>query len=104
MQGLAVSPTAILSGDTVDVTWNDANTGNAAVDSAFVDNLTVVNTTTGATLLDTDVAYNPALPGTSPIGPGGSFPQAYSFTLPQGYRGHRQPLGHRHDRRRQSDL
>ena len=87
VQGLAVSPTAILSGDTVDVTWNDANTGNAAVDSAFVDNLTVVNTTTGATLLDTDVPYNPSLPGVSPINPGGSFPQAYSFTLPQGYPG-----------------
>ena len=34
VQGLAVSPTTILSGDTVDVTWNDANTGDAAVDSA----------------------------------------------------------------------
>ena len=58
-----------------------------AVDSAFVDNLTVVNTTTGATLVDTDVAYNPSLPGISPIDPGGSFPQAYSFTLPQGFAG-----------------
>ena len=100
MQGLAVSPTTILSGDTVDVTWNDANTGNAAVDSAFVDNLTIVNTTTGATLVDTDVAYNPSLPGISPIGPGGSFAQAYSFTLPQGYPGAGKPCGDRHDRRR----
>ena len=48
VQGLAASPTTILSGDTVDVTWNDANTGNAAVDSAFVDNLTIVNTTTSS--------------------------------------------------------
>ena len=53
----------------------------------FVDNLTVVNTTTSATLVDTDVAYNPSLPGISPIGPGGSLPQAYSFTLPQGFAG-----------------
>ena len=30
VQGLAVSPTVIMSGDTVDVTWNDANTGYVA--------------------------------------------------------------------------
>ena len=29
VQGLSVSPTTIQSGDTVDVTWNDANTGSA---------------------------------------------------------------------------
>ncbi len=87
VQGLAVSPTTIRSGDTVDVTWNDANTGDAAVDSEFVDHLTVVNTTTSATLLDTDITYNPALPGNSPIGPGGSLPRSYSFTLPPSFAG-----------------
>ncbi len=87
VQGLAVSPTTILSGNTVDVTWNDANTGNAAVDSSFVDNLTVVNTTTNATLLDTDITFNPTLPGNSPIVAGGSVAQAYSFALPQGFAG-----------------
>ena len=87
VQGLAVSPTTIRSGDTVDVTWNDANTGYGAVDSEFVDNLTVVNTTTSATLLDTDITYNPAVPGTSPIAPGGSLPRSYSFTLPQSFAG-----------------
>ena len=85
--GLSVQPTNLVSGSTLTVTWNDANTGNAAVDSEFVDHLTVVNTTTSATLLDTDITYNPALPGNSPIAPGGSVPQAYSFTLPQGLAG-----------------
>ena len=87
VQGLAVSPTTILSGDTVDVTWNDADTGNAAVDSEFVDNLTVVDTTTSATLVDTAITYNPALPGNSPIAPGGSLPRSYSFTLPASFAG-----------------
>jgi len=87
VQGLAVSPAAITSGSTIQVTWNDANTGNAPVDSAFVDNLTIVNITTGATLLSTDTGFDPTLPGNSPIDPGSSQPQAYSFTLPQGYPG-----------------
>ena len=87
VQGLSVSPTTIQSGDTVDVTWNDANTGSGAVDSEFVDNLTVVNTTTSATLLDTDITFNPASPGNSPIGPGGSLPRSYSFTLPTSFAG-----------------
>ena len=87
VQGLAVSPTSPTSGSTVQVTWDDANTGNAPVDSAFVDNLTIVNNTTGETLLNTDVPYDPTLPGNSPIDPGGSQPQAYSFTLPQGSAG-----------------
>ncbi len=87
VQGLAVSPTTILSGNTVDVTWNDANTGNAAVNGAFVDSVTVVNTTTSATLLETNVTYDPTLPGNSPIAPGGSVPETYSFTLPQGLAG-----------------
>ena len=84
VQDLAVSPAAIVSGSTVEVTWNDANTGNAPVDQAFVDNLTVVNTTTGTTLLNTDIGYDPTQSGNSPIAAGGSQPQAYSFTLPQG--------------------
>ena len=67
--------------------WNDANTGNAAVDSAFVDNLTVVNTTTGVTLVTPMLPTTRPPPGTSPISRGGSFAQAYSFTLPQGLPG-----------------
>ncbi len=87
VQGLAVSPTAIMSGDTVDVTWNDANTGDGAVGSVFVDHLTVVNTTTSATVLDTNVTYDPSLTGNAPIGPGGSVARSYTFALPQGFAG-----------------
>ncbi len=84
VQNLTISPAATLSGGTVQVSWDDANTGNAPVNVAFYDNLTIANDTTGATLLNTDVAFNPTLPGNPPIVAGGSQPQAYSFTLPQG--------------------
>ncbi len=84
VQDLAVSPAVIVSGSTVQVTWDDANTGDGPVDQAFTDNLTVVNTTTGATLLSTGIGFDPTQSGHSPIAAGGSQPQAYSFTLPQG--------------------
>ena len=84
VQNLAVSPGTIVSGSTIEVTWDDANTGNAAVTGPYSDNVTIVNDTTGATLLNTDVAYGPTQRGYAPIAAGGSWPQAYSFTLPQG--------------------
>jgi len=87
VQNLAVSPTAITSGGTIQVSWDDANTGNAPVDAAFVDSLTIVNNTTGATLLSTSVGYDPTQPGHSPIAPGSSQHQTYSFTLPHGLPG-----------------
>ena len=84
VQNLSVSPAAITSGSTIQVSWDDANTGNAPVDAAFVDSLTIVNTTTGATLLSTTVSYDPTQAGTAPIAAGGSQQQTYSLTLPQG--------------------
>jgi hypothetical protein len=84
VEGLAVIPMAPVSGGTFQVSWDDANTGNAPVGGPFSDRLTIVNTTTGVTLLSTLIGYNRALPGNAPIAAGGSQPQAYSFTLPQG--------------------
>ncbi len=84
VQNLTVSPTSIVSGSTVQVTWDDANTGNAPVNQAFVDQLTVVNTTTGATLLNTTIGYTPSQPGVGPIDAGSFYQQTASFTMPQG--------------------
>ena len=87
VQDLSVSPASIMSGGTIRVNWDDADTGNAPVDQPFIDDLTIVNKTTGATLLNTTVAYGPSTAGVSPIAAGGSCPQADSFTLPQGNAG-----------------
>ena len=77
---LAVSPaTGVESGGTIAVSWDDANTGNGAVSGAYTDSLTVINTTTAATLLNTSLAYNSN--ATAAIAAGSSFPQEYDFQL-----------------------
>ena len=86
MANLAVAPaTGVQSGATLAVSWNDANTGNGPVTGDYNDSLTIVNTTTGATLLSTSLPYNSAADGT--IAAGSSFPQLYQFQLPQGSAG-----------------
>jgi len=83
---LAVSPaTGVQSGGTIAISWDDANTGNGAVSGAFTDSLTIVNTTTGTTLLNTSLGYNSTADGA--IAAGSSFPQSYDFQLPQGSAG-----------------
>lgn len=83
---LAVAPSSnILSGDTLTISWNDANNGNGSVTGAYTDSLTIVNTTTGQTLLSTSLPYNSAADGQ--IVAGSSFAQTYQFQLPQGSAG-----------------
>ena len=76
VENLAVSPTPLTSGESIEITWDDANTGDVPVDSAFYDNLMIDNTTTDATLVNTDIVYNPTQTGNSPIAAGSSQPQA----------------------------
>ena len=77
------SPANPQSGNQVTLTWKDANTGNLATTSGWNDLVTVVNTTTGATLYSANVAYAGAS-----IQPGGSSATlTTSFTLPSGSAG-----------------
>src|SRR5262249_9708472 len=70
------------SGNLVTVGWSDTNTGNLTTTGPWNDSVTIVNTTTGATLRSSAVPFS----GGS-ILPGGQAAQSYSFTLPDGAAG-----------------
>ena len=80
--GLSMAPSSLQSGDSVTVTWNDANTGNAPVTGSFYDDVTVVNTTTDETIASGLVYYDEASQG--PIAANGSAAEQYGFVLPNG--------------------
>ncbi len=77
------SPASPQSGNQVTIGWNDTNTGSLATSGTWNDSVTVVNTTTGATLIN--AATVPYSGGS--IQPGGQAAQSYSFTLPDGAAG-----------------
>jgi hypothetical protein len=81
---LAVSPTAPQSGQTVTVSWADTLTGNVSTPRGFNDNVAVTHITTGATLVNATVAYDPSAAGNGPIQPGQSRNRQFTFTLPDG--------------------
>ncbi|MGE4003055.1 MAG: CARDB domain-containing protein, partial [Planctomycetaceae bacterium] len=84
--GLSVEPSSGLqSGGTLTIHWADVNSGDAAVSDSFYDYVTVVNTTTGQTLLGTYVYYDAVEEGA--IEPGQSRARQYEFTLPDGVDG-----------------
>ena len=80
--GLAVTPSSPQSGQQVTVNWNDANTGNGTASGTWYDQIQVVNTTTGQTLVSTNQTY-----GSNSISAGGSTARSYSFSLPNGTAG-----------------
>ncbi len=84
---LATSATSgMLAGGSYVLSWDDANTGNAAtpVGTSWADTVIITNTSTGQMLADVDVPYNAALDSSGPIPAGGSEAQQYAFTLPGG--------------------
>jgi hypothetical protein len=81
--GLAVTQSNLESGQNVTIDWNDANAGLAATAGSWSDQVTVVNTSTGQTLLTTNVPYDATVNGN--ISAGGTSPQqSYAFRLPDG--------------------
>jgi hypothetical protein len=88
LANLAVTPSSNLqSGDTVTVSWQDSVTGNISTPQGFYDNVTVQNLTTGATLVNAQVYYDPNAAGNGSIQPGQSRGRQYSFALPNGAAG-----------------
>ncbi len=79
--GLTVtSPASPQSGNQITIDWNDTNTGTLATTGSWNDYVTVINTTTGVTLVSNAVvAYNGGA-----IQPGGQAAQAYTFMLRDG--------------------
>ncbi|MDO8268888.1 MAG: CARDB domain-containing protein, partial [Moraxellaceae bacterium] len=82
VQNLVASPASLLTGQTLHITWDDANTGNLATSTNWYDHIVVVNATTGATVLNTTVYHNHSAQG--PVGAGSSLARSYDFSLPNG--------------------
>jgi hypothetical protein len=82
---LAVTPASgVQSGDTVQLTWYDSNTGTGPTTGAFYDRVVVVNNATRQTVSTTDVYYDPAASGNGAIAAGDLRPRQLPVTLPQG--------------------
>src|SRR5258708_40073979 len=67
VDGLTINPPAPVSGGSLTMSWRDGNHGSAAVATSFSDHLTVVNQTTGGTLYDSSVAFDPPTAGSGPV-------------------------------------
>src|SRR6266850_4441297 len=85
VQNLSIAPASPVSGNTLTITWNDANSGNRAANASWYDLVQVVNTTTGETLLSTTLYHNAVTEGG--VAAGGSLARSYSYTLPNASRG-----------------
>ncbi|MGA2035934.1 MAG: CARDB domain-containing protein, partial [Thermoguttaceae bacterium] len=82
---LALAPTTGLqSGAVLNVAWDDANTGAAAVAGAFYDHVVVQNLTTGQTAVSQDLAYDPTTAGNGTIAAGATRARQLALTLPRG--------------------
>ena len=74
--------TGILSGSTVQVAWNDTNTGNAPTTGPWSDRLIVVNTATGQTVSTATLYYDAVASG--PLAAGASVARQFPVKLPDG--------------------
>ncbi len=82
---LSVQPSRLASGANVTIHWQDSNTGNGAASGNWYDQVTVVNTNSGATIVNANVFYD-----TNSLGPltnGTARDRSYGFTLPNGSNG-----------------
>jgi hypothetical protein len=77
---LRTVPPAFLSGDTVQILWQDTNSGIRATVGTWWDRVLVVNTTRNLTLFDGQVYYDPNVLG--PLTNGTARDRSFSFALP----------------------
>jgi hypothetical protein len=82
---LMVTNLSLQSGGMIGLSWQDTNSGTAAVAASFQDRVTVVNLDTTQTLVNAGIAYDVNAAGT--IGSGLSAGRQFSFTLPNGSSG-----------------
>jgi hypothetical protein len=87
VQNLTVTPTNLQSGSTVTVSWNDFNAGDGATRGAWYDRLAVVNQTTGQSLINTTIFYDPNELENGDIPAGGFRARQFTFQLPDGAAG-----------------
>jgi hypothetical protein len=82
---LSLVPPTLVSGGQVTVRWDTINSGNSATSGSWYDRVTIRNTTTSLTLLDTVTYYDANVLG--PITNGQSRERQYAFRLPDGTNG-----------------
>ncbi|MBN8490904.1 MAG: LEPR-XLL domain-containing protein, partial [Burkholderiales bacterium] len=86
-QNLRVEPGSLSAGGALTLRWDDINAGLSPTLAGWNDRVRVINVDTGETLLDTVLAYNPALPGNAPLAVGATLTRSTSLQLPEGLRG-----------------
>ncbi|MBU6399153.1 MAG: hypothetical protein KGS61_02445 [Verrucomicrobia bacterium] len=82
---LAAQPSVLASGTNVTIHWQDLNSGTAAAAGNWYDQVLVVNTNTGATLLNTTVYYDSNVLGV--LTNATARDRSCNFTLPNGTNG-----------------
>jgi large repetitive protein len=87
VQNLRFEPATLAAGASLTLRWDDVNAGLSPTAVGWSDRVRVTNLDTGETLLDTALAYNPALPGNAPLAAGGTLSRSTSLQLPEGQRG-----------------
>ncbi len=75
-------PDSVQSGTSTTIHWRIENSGNGVVSTSFSERVRVVNTTTGALLLERTVAYDPAAVGSIDAGQGRD--RSLMVTIPDG--------------------
>jgi hypothetical protein len=78
--GLDVQPASLASGGNLTVQWQDSNTGTTPTVGNWYDRVTIVNTNSGATLVDTTLYYDAA--GLGALTNGTSRNRSFHYTLP----------------------
>ncbi len=84
---ISVLPSSPRSGDLIDVSWSDLNSGSGTVSRSFQDALVIKNLTTNQTLVSTVIPYEVSASGNGPISAGESRLRTFSFRLPDGTSG-----------------
>ena len=82
---LVSDKTSPVTGDLITLSWNDINNGNTAINAGWYDHIVVVNKTTGATLVNQQLRFDPA--SGSLVQAGASAARSFSFLLADGTAG-----------------
>ncbi len=82
VQNIGVVEATPHSGDSVTVQWQTVNEGDVSVQASFAERITIVNSSTGQTIVTTT---NPiAVPADDPIDAGEAINREFTFDLPDG--------------------
>ncbi len=85
VSNLAVDPAgAWVAGQNVTLRWRTNNAGDAPVNAAWSDRVLVRNLSTGATIAEADIRYDPAAPEAGALAGGGFRDRSFTFVWPAG--------------------